>query len=110
MVVVVSIINGRKPLKPTKNKRLTSWRVTEKSGRNRFVPYVDAINGVQKDGGRCVDHKWEETLEAHENKEVRSLEGYRKKWEESICALCGRDKWCKKRWCSLCRSQMGGNP
>ena len=75
MVVVVSIINGRKPLKPMKTKRFAHWRVTEKSGRNRFVPYVAAINGVKKDGARCVDHKWEETPEAHENKEVGSLVG-----------------------------------
>ena len=84
MVVIVSIINGRKPLQAIKIKRLARWRVTEKSGRNRFVPYVDAINGVQKDGDHCADHKWEETLEAHENKEVRSLVGNRKKWVESI--------------------------
>ena len=67
-----------------KIKRLARWWVTEKSGRNRFLHYVAAINGVKKDGGRCVDHKWEETLAGHENKEVGSLVGNRKKWEESI--------------------------
>ena len=56
MVVIVSIINGRKPLQAMKTKRFAHWWVTEK------------------------------------------------KWEESICTLCGRDKWSTKRWWSLCRS------
>jgi hypothetical protein len=47
-------------------------------------PYVDGANYVKKDGGHCADHKWEETPEPYENKEVRSLVGNRKKWEESI--------------------------